>query len=89
MQFTEEQLLIQDMARSFAQEQVKPNASDWDRNGTFPKNALAQMGELGFLGMLVSDQYGGSDTGNLAYVLALEEIAAADGATSTIMSVHN
>ena len=89
MQFTEEQLLIQDMARSFAQEQIKPHAAEWDQHGTFPKNALAQMGQLGFLGMLVSDEWGGSNTGNLAYVLALEEIAAADGATSTIMSVHN
>lgn len=89
MQFTEEQLLIQDMARSFAQEQIKPNAAEWDRKGTFPKDALSQMGQLGFLGMLISDQWGGSATGNLAYVLALEEIAAADGATSTIMSVHN
>jgi len=89
MQFTEEQLLIRDMAKSFAQEQIKPHASDWDRDGTFPKETLAQMGQLGFMGMLVSEQWGGSDTGNLAYVLALEEVAAADGATSTIMSVHN
>ncbi len=89
MQFTEEQILIRDMAKSFAQEQIKPNASDWDKNGTFPKDALRQMGELGFLGMLIPEQWGGSDTGNLAYVMALEEIAAADGATSTIMSVHN
>ncbi|MFI7961158.1 acyl-CoA dehydrogenase family protein, partial [Acinetobacter baumannii] len=89
MQFTEEQLLIRDMAKSFAQEQIKPNASDWDRDGTFPKETLTQMGQLGFMGMLVSEEWGGSDTGNLAYVLALEEVAAADGATSTIMSVHN
>ncbi len=89
MQFTEEQLLIRDMAKSFAQEQIKPHASDWDRDGTFPKETLTQMGQLGFMGMLVSEEWGGSDTGNLAYVLALEEVAAADGATSTIMSVHN
>lgn len=89
MQFTEEQLLIRDMAKSFAQEQIKPHASDWDRDGTFPKDTLTQMGQLGFMGMLVSEQWGGSNTGNLAYVLALEEVAAADGATSTIMSVHN
>nr|WP_308646244.1 acyl-CoA dehydrogenase family protein [Acinetobacter junii] len=58
MQFTEEQLLIRDMAKSFAQEQIKPNASDWDRDGTFPKAALAQMGQLGFMGMLVPEQWG-------------------------------
>jgi len=89
MQFTEEQLLIQDMAKSFAQEQIKPNAAEWDKHSIFPKETLSQMGQLGFMGMLISEQWGGSDTGNLAYVLALEEIAAADGATSTIMSVHN
>ncbi|WP_291368468.1 MULTISPECIES: acyl-CoA dehydrogenase family protein [unclassified Acinetobacter] len=89
MQFTEEQQLIQDMAKSFAQEQIKPHASEWDQKGIFPKQALAQMGELGFLGMLIPEEWGGSGTGTLAYVLALEEVAAADGATSAIMSVHN
>lgn len=89
MHLTEEQQLIQDMAKSFAQEQIKPNAGEWDQKGIFPKDALAQMGELGFLGMLVPEEWGGSGTGTLAYVLALEEVAAADGATSAIMSVHN
>lgn len=89
MKLTEEQLLIQDMAKSFAQEQIKPYASEWDQKAIFPKDALNQMGELGFLGMLISEEWGGSATGTLAYVLALEEIAAADGATSAIMSVHN
>ncbi|PJG44214.1 acyl-CoA dehydrogenase [Acinetobacter tandoii] len=87
--FFEEQVLIQDMAKSFAQEQIKPFASEWDRHGIFPAEALQQMGQLGFMGMLVPEEWGGSATGNLAYVLALEEIAAADGATSAIMSVHN
>lgn len=89
MQYTEEQQLIQDMAKSFAQEQIKPFASEWDQKGIFPKKALTQMGELGFLGMLIPEEWGGSGTGTLAYVLALEEVAAADGATSAIMSVHN
>ena len=89
MHLTEEQQLIQDMAKSFAQEQIKPNAGEWDQKGIFPKDALAKMGELGFLGMLVPEEWGGSGTGTLAYVLALEEVAAADGATSAIMSVHN
>ena len=62
------------MAKSFAQEQIKPNASDWDRDGHSQKETLTQMGQLGFMGMLVSEQWGGSDTGNLAYVLALEEV---------------
>lgn len=88
-QYTEEQLLIQDMTKSFASEQIKPYAAEWDAKGQFPTQALKQMGELGLLGMLVPEEWGGSATGNLAYVLALEEIAAADGATSAIMSVHN
>ncbi len=88
-QYTEEQLLIQDMTKNFAAKQIKPYAAEWDQHGTFPTSALKQMGELGLMGMLVPEEWGGSQTGNLAYVLALEEIAAADGATSTIMSVHN
>ncbi len=88
-QYTEEQLLIQDMTKNFAEEQIKPYAAEWDSKAEFPAQALKKMGELGLLGMLVSEEWGGSATGNLAYVLALEEIAAADGATSTIMSVHN
>lgn len=89
MQLTAEQKLIQDMAKSFAQEQIKPYASEWDQKELFPVEALAQMGQLGFMGMLIPEEWGGSGTGTLAYVLALEEVAAADGATSTIMSVHN
>ncbi|WOE32411.1 MULTISPECIES: acyl-CoA dehydrogenase family protein [unclassified Acinetobacter] len=89
MQFSQEQQLIQDMAKSFAQQQIKPFAAQWDEKGIFPRETLNQMGQLGFMGMLIPEQWGGSDTGTLAYVLALEEIAAADGATSTIMSVHN
>lgn len=89
MLFTEEQSLIRDMARDFAQSEIKPHASSWDQQGTFPAETLKHMGELGFMGMLVEEQWGGSNTGNLAYAMALEEIAAADGATSTIMSVHN
>ena len=89
MQLTEEQKLIQEMAKSFAQEQIKPYASEWDQKELFPAEALAQMGQLGFMGMLIPEEWSGSGTGTLAYVLALEEVAAADGATSTIMSVHN
>ena len=56
MQFTEEQQLIQDMAKSFAQEQIKPFAGEWDQKGIFPKQTLSQMGELGFLGMLIPEE---------------------------------
>jgi len=89
MEFSDEQLMIRDMARDFARSELAPNAAEWDRSATFPKAALAQMGELGMLGMLVPEEYGGANADNVAYSMALEEIAAGDGACSTIMSVHN
>ncbi len=89
MLLTEEQLSIGEMARQFAQERLRPFAEQWDREHRYPAEAIRAMGELGFFGMLVPEELGGSDTGYLAYALALEEIAAGDGACSTIMSVHN
>lgn len=89
MRYTDEQLMIRDMAQRFAQKEIAPYAAKWDRDSTFPAQAIRQMGELGLLGMLVPEQYGGVNCDNIAYSLALEEIAAADGACSTIMSVHN
>ena len=85
----EQDILIRDMARQFAQERLKPFAADWDREHRFPAEALKEMADLGFLGMLVPEEWGGAQTGHLAYAMALEEIAAGDGACSTIMSVHN
>jgi hypothetical protein len=84
----QKQQQISDAARQFAQERLKPFAAEWDREHRFPKEAIGEMAELGF-GMLVPEQWGGCDTGYLAYAMALEEIAAGDGACSTIMSVHN
>lgn len=84
---TQEQ--IRDAARQFAQERLAPGAAARDREHTFPRAELAEMGELGFLGMLVPEEWGGSNLGTVAYALALEEIAAGDGACSTIVSVHS
>ncbi|EKJ95926.1 acyl-CoA dehydrogenase [Bradyrhizobium lupini HPC(L)] len=89
MMLTESQQQIRDMARDFARERLAPGAASRDRESRFPEEELKAMGELGFLGMLVSEEYGGAETGAVAYALALEEIAAGDGACSTIMSVHN
>lgn len=89
MMLTEEQEQIRDAARAFAQERLAPGAAERDRDSRFPRAELTEMGELGFLGMLVPEEHGGSETGTVAYALALEEIAAADGACSTIMSVHS
>ncbi|OLP46953.1 acyl-CoA dehydrogenase family protein [Rhizobium oryziradicis] len=80
---------IRDAARDFATNRLAPGAALRDRDSTFPRAELTELGALGFLGMLVSEGYGGSQTGTVAYALALEEIAAADGACSTIVSVHS
>ena len=89
MRLEEHQIMVRDTAREFAENELKPNAAKWDIHHTFPAEAIAGLGELGFLGMLVPDEYGGAGMDHVAYALALEEIAAGDGATSTIMSVHN
>jgi alkylation response protein AidB-like acyl-CoA dehydrogenase len=89
MILTEEQQQIRDVARDFARERLAPGAAGRDATHHFPKEQLHEMGKLGFLGMLVPEAYGGSDTGAIAYALAIEEIAAGDGACSTIMSVHS
>ncbi|MBB3445250.1 acyl-CoA dehydrogenase family protein [Rhizobium sp. BK379] len=89
MILTELQQQIRDLARDFAQERLAPGAAKRDRESLFPREELKEMGELGLLGMLVPEAYGGSDTGVIAYAAALEEIAAGDGPCSTIMSVHS
>lgn len=81
--------MVRDAVRAFAQEQLAPGAAMRDQDHRFPRAELTEMGQLGFLGMLVPEEYGGSDMGAVAYALALEEIAAADGACSTIVSVHS
>ena len=89
MLYTEEQKMIQQTAKEFAKAELAPFAADWDRDATFPATAIKKMGELGFMGMLVPETFGGVATDNIAYALAIEEIAAGDGACSTIMAVHN
>jgi len=89
MILTQEQEMIRDSIRAFAQERLAPNAAEWDRNHTFPRQALKELAELGVLGMVVPEEWGGAGLGYLELGLALEEIAAGDGATSTIVSVQN
>ncbi len=89
MILSEQQIQIRDMARDFARERLMPGAAERDVSHAFPKDELREMGDLGFLGMLVPEAYGGSETGTVAYAVALEEIAAGDGPCSTIMSVHS
>ena len=89
MLLTDEQQSVQEMARRFAQERLAPNAERWDREHHYPADAIAEMAQLGFFGMLVPEAWDGNDSGYIAYAVALEEIAAGSGACSTIMSVHN
>ena len=89
MRLTEEQILIRDTARAFARERLAPKAAEWDRESRFPKEAVEEMGRLGFMGMLVPDDWDGAGADHVAYALALIEVAAGDGSCSTIMSVHN
>jgi hypothetical protein len=89
MLLTQEQEMVREMARNFARDRLLPFAADWDREARFPKEAIAEMGQLGLMGMLVPEEYDGAATDHVAYALALEEVAAGDGSSSTIMSVHN
>lgn len=86
---TEEQELIRETARLFARDHLTPNAAAWDRDSHFPKEAIEEMGRLGFLGILVPEDWDGAGADHVSYALAMMEIAGGDGACSTIMSVHN
>jgi len=89
MILSDEQAMVRETARDFAAERLKPFAAEWDRGSVFPREAIAEMGRLGLMGMLVPEAWGGAASDHVSYALALEEIAAGDGSCSTIMSVHN
>ena len=88
-ELTEEQLMIKQAARDFAQNVLKPGVIDRDREMRYPYEEVKQMGELGFLGMMVSPDYGGGGMDTMSYVLAMEEISKVDSSCSVIMSVNN
>ncbi|ALG66754.1 acyl-CoA dehydrogenase family protein [Beggiatoa leptomitoformis] len=89
MQLTQEQRMIREMAREFAQEQLAPYAAQWDKEHHFPKQAINEMGKLGFFGIIIPEEWGGVGADYVSFALAIEEIAAGDGACSTIISVVN
>ena len=89
MILTQEQEMIRDSMRAFAQERLAPFAAEWDKTHAFPAEALKELGELGAMGMVVPEEWGGAGMDYMSLVLTLEEIAAGDGATSTIVSVQN
>jgi alkylation response protein AidB-like acyl-CoA dehydrogenase len=86
---TEEQRMVRDMARDFARAELAPNAARWDEEGYVPDATLAKMGELGLMGMLVPEEWGGNGADYLSYALAIEEIAVGCASAAVLMSVQN
>src|SRR5688572_11166495 len=86
---TEEHEMIRDTARSFARSAIAPIAAEFDESGEFPLDTVRQMGQLGFMGIEIPEEYGGVGMDTIAYVLALEEISRVDASHGTIMSVNN
>lgn len=89
LDLTEEQRMIRDMARDFAKSELIPNAEQWEKEGWLDQQILKQMGELGFLGMMVPEEWSGSYIDYTCYALAVEEIARGCAATGAVMSIHN
>jgi alkylation response protein AidB-like acyl-CoA dehydrogenase len=86
---SEEQLAVQEAAREFAQQELLPGVIDRDKNMTFAKDQIRAMGDMGFMGMMVSEKYGGGGMDTMSYVLAMEEISKIDNSCSVCMSVNN
>ena len=89
MRLNDEQRMLRDVARDFARTRLAPYAAERDREERFPAEAVAELGKLGFMGMLVPEAYGGAGADHVGYALVMEEIAAGEGAVSTILSVQN
>src|SRR5512143_3376086 len=89
MILTKEQEMIRDAMGDFARNRLAPFAAEWDRQSVFPAQAMREMAELGLFGMIVPEEWGGSGSDYVSFALALEEIAAGDGACSTVISVTN
>jgi alkylation response protein AidB-like acyl-CoA dehydrogenase len=89
LELSEEQVMIRDMAREFARNEIAPHAKAWEQAGWIDDGLVDKLGELGLLGMIVPEQWGGTYIDYVAYALAVEEISAGDAATGTLMSVHS
>jgi butyryl-CoA dehydrogenase len=85
----EQQLMIRKMAREFAEKEIKPVASEFDQNASFPGEIVRKLGELGFMGMMVPEEYDGAAMDTVSYAIAVEEISRADASTGVTMSVNN
>jgi alkylation response protein AidB-like acyl-CoA dehydrogenase len=88
-QLTQDQLAIRDMVRDFARNEIVPGALQWDESQHFPRDVFAKLGELGLLGIVIPETYGGAELGYVEYVTILEEIGAADGGVGLSVAAHN
>src|SRR4051812_26946150 len=89
LNFTDEQRLVQKMARDFARDEVLPRAAEIDKSHRHPKELVARMAELGLLGVAVPEAWGGAGMDSFSYLLAMEEVSRACASTGVIMSVNN
>ncbi len=89
MLLTDDQIMIRDAARTFAHSEIAPFSAEWDRTAEFPSQIAKRLGELGFLGMTVSEEWGGSGADNLSLALVIEEISAADAACGLLVGLQN
>ncbi|MDZ4745353.1 MAG: acyl-CoA dehydrogenase family protein [bacterium] len=89
LELSETHQMIRDTARQFAQDEIAPSTIDRDKNGIFPTEIVKKLGELGFLGMMIPPEWGGSGMDALAYVIAMEEISKVDASVGVVMSVNN
>src|SRR5213593_3427282 len=86
---SETQRQIVDLAREFARTRIEPHAAEWDRTRHFPRDVIDELGKLGFLGMCTPEEYDGMGLDTLTYLLALEELAAADASIAVSVAIHN
>jgi hypothetical protein len=89
IELSDEQRMIRDMARDFARAEIAPKAQDWEKAGWIGDDTVTRLGDLGLLGMIVPEQWGGTYIDYVAYALAVEEISAGDGAIGALMSIHS
>jgi len=89
MLLTEEHLMVQEMARKFAESELEPIAEELDRTAEYPLELFAKMGELGFMGLIIPEEYGGTGTDTITYAIVIEEISRACGSTGLGLAAHN
>jgi alkylation response protein AidB-like acyl-CoA dehydrogenase len=88
-ELSQDQIAIRDMVRDFARNEIAPHAAAWDETQTFPRELFTKLGELGMLGVVIPEEYGGAGLGYVEYVTILEEIGAADGGVGLSVAAHN